>query len=47
VLTGILYQDPEPPPTYESLVAQRQAELRPSAQPRERILDRFRVSATA
>ncbi len=40
--TGVLYRDPEPPPTYESLVAARQRELRASALPRERILDLFR-----
>jgi 2-oxoglutarate/2-oxoacid ferredoxin oxidoreductase subunit beta len=40
--TGVLYRNPEPAPTYEALVAQRQAELRPRALPRERILDLFR-----
>jgi 2-oxoglutarate ferredoxin oxidoreductase subunit beta len=40
--TGVLYRDPEPPPTYESLVAERQRELRAAALPRARILDLFR-----
>jgi 2-oxoglutarate ferredoxin oxidoreductase subunit beta len=38
--TGVLYRDPQPPPTYEALVRERQAELA-SPLPRERILDRF------
>jgi 2-oxoglutarate/2-oxoacid ferredoxin oxidoreductase subunit beta len=40
--TGVLYRDPTPPPTYESLVAARQGELQASAVPRARILDLFR-----
>jgi 2-oxoglutarate ferredoxin oxidoreductase subunit beta len=39
--TGVFYRNPEPPPTYGSLVAERQRSLSPSAVPRERILDMF------
>ena len=39
--TGVYFRDPEPPPTYEALVRERQATLQPSAPPRERILDSF------
>jgi len=40
--TGVFYRNPEPAPTYDALVRQRQAELRPAALPRERILELFR-----
>jgi len=41
LLTGVLYRDPEPPPTYGSLVRERQlaAPLDPSA--RAQVLERF------
>ncbi len=39
--TGVFYRNPEPPPTFESLAKERQAELSPGALPRERILDLF------
>lgn len=39
--TGILYRNPTPPPTYESLVRERQQHLAPQALPRQRILDLF------
>lgn len=39
--TGIFYRDPNPPPTYESLVRERQAALEKDALPRERILELF------
>ena len=39
--TGILYKNPEPPPTYETLVRARQKELSDKVVPRERILDAF------
>jgi 2-oxoglutarate ferredoxin oxidoreductase subunit beta len=39
--TGVFYRDPDPPPTYEQHVAERQQALRPQAPPRERILDMF------
>jgi 2-oxoglutarate ferredoxin oxidoreductase subunit beta len=41
LLTGVFYRDPSPRPTYESLVAERQAELGVCAPARERILERF------
>ncbi len=41
--TGVFFRNPNPPPTYESLVAQRQQELAPTALPRQRILDMFQV----
>ena len=40
--TGVFYRNPEPAPTYDALIAQRKAEFRPLALPRERILDLFR-----
>ena len=40
--TGVFYRNPEPAPTYDALVRQRQAELQPKALPRERILELFR-----
>jgi 2-oxoglutarate ferredoxin oxidoreductase subunit beta len=39
--TGVLYRNPKPPPTYESLVRDRQRHLAPRALPRDRILDQF------
>ena len=39
--TGVLYRNPEPPQTMDSLVKQRQQELAERALPRERILDLF------
>jgi 2-oxoglutarate ferredoxin oxidoreductase subunit beta len=41
LLTGVFYRDPSPRPTYESLVAERQAALGASALARERVLERF------
>lgn len=40
--TGVLYRNPNPPPTYESLVRERQQHLAPGAMPRERILELFK-----
>jgi 2-oxoglutarate ferredoxin oxidoreductase subunit beta len=39
--TGVLYRNPEPPQTMNSLVTGRQQELGAKALPRERILDMF------
>jgi 2-oxoglutarate ferredoxin oxidoreductase subunit beta len=39
--TGVLYQDPNPPPTYEALVRQRQEVLAPAAPARSQLLDMF------
>ncbi len=39
--TGIFYRNPEPPPTFESLVGQRQESLKASAVAPARILDMF------
>ena len=39
--TGVFYRNPEPPPTFEALVGERQRELAEGALPRERILDLF------
>jgi len=39
--TGVLYRNPSPPQTYESLVRERQEQLRPQAVPRSQILDLF------
>ena len=41
VYTGILYRNPNPPPTYGQGVAQRQESLRKLAVPRQEILRRF------
>jgi 2-oxoglutarate ferredoxin oxidoreductase subunit beta len=38
---GVYYRDPNPPPTYESQVRERQRSLAASALGRERILDLF------
>lgn len=37
--TGVFYRNPNPPPTYDSLVKLRQNDQRTHAKPRERILD--------
>lgn len=39
--TGVFYRDPEPPPVYEAVVAERHRALASSARPRERILEAF------
>ena len=39
--TGVFYRNPQPAPTYDSLVRQRQTELHPKALPRERVLELF------
>ena len=39
--TGVFYRDPQPPPTYDALVRERQRELEREALPRQRILDLF------
>jgi 2-oxoglutarate ferredoxin oxidoreductase subunit beta len=39
--TGVFYRNPEPTPTYDALVRERQAALRPGSLARERILDLF------
>ena len=40
--TGVFYRNPRPPPTYEALVRERQAELqRGEPRRRERVLDGF------
>jgi 2-oxoglutarate ferredoxin oxidoreductase subunit beta len=39
--TGVLYRNPSPGPTYETLVRERQRERRATALPRERILELF------
>lgn len=39
--TGVFYRDPNPPPTYDALVRERQRKLAADALPRERILDLF------
>jgi 2-oxoglutarate ferredoxin oxidoreductase subunit beta len=39
--TGVFYRNPDPPPTFESLVRERQAALSEGAAPRERILELF------
>ena len=41
VYTGILYRNPNPPPTYGQGVAQRQEALKNQAVPRQDILRRF------
>jgi 2-oxoglutarate ferredoxin oxidoreductase subunit beta len=40
--TGVFYRNPSPPPTYDALVRQRQAEMAGQALPRERLLELFR-----
>ncbi|MCB9883006.1 MAG: 2-oxoacid:ferredoxin oxidoreductase subunit beta [Planctomycetes bacterium] len=39
--TGVFYRNPDPPPTFDGLVRERQAELSKDALPRERILERL------
>ncbi len=39
--TGIFYRNPDPPPTYDRLVLERQQEMMATAPPRERILEVF------
>ena len=38
---GVFYRNPEPPPTYDALIRERQAQLSQGALPKERILDLF------
>jgi 2-oxoglutarate ferredoxin oxidoreductase subunit beta len=45
--TGVLYRDPNPPPTYESRVRERREHLAPGAPPRHRILERFAQRAAS
>jgi 2-oxoglutarate ferredoxin oxidoreductase subunit beta len=40
--TGVLYRNPQPPPTYEAEARRRQAEASAQARPKERILEMFR-----
>ena len=44
--TGVFYQRPDPPPTYDALVRARQRELEGKALPRHRILESFMTSLT-
>lgn len=39
--TGVFYRNPDPAPTYDQLVRSRRAQLRLTAQPKERLLERF------
>jgi 2-oxoglutarate ferredoxin oxidoreductase subunit beta len=39
--TGVFYRNPNPNPTYESLVRARQDQLRPTARPKEKIIEMF------
>ncbi|MFI5365717.1 MAG: 2-oxoacid:ferredoxin oxidoreductase subunit beta [Candidatus Binatia bacterium] len=39
--TGVFYRDPNPRPTYNDLVHERQAELGPMARPKDKILEMF------
>ena len=41
---GVLYRNPNPPPTYDALVRERQTQLAPKAVARERLLDMFKVA---
>jgi 2-oxoglutarate ferredoxin oxidoreductase subunit beta len=41
LVTGVLFRDPAPPPTYESLVKERQDALRADAPARARVLEGF------
>jgi 2-oxoglutarate ferredoxin oxidoreductase subunit beta len=41
LVTGVFYRDPEPPPTYESLVRERQDAGRVDASQRARVLEAF------
>ncbi len=40
--TGVLYRNPNPPPTYGQGVAERQQALKKQAVPRHEILNRFK-----
>jgi len=40
--TGVFYRNPNPPPTYDSIVRDMQRDLSPKAPPRENILDLFK-----
>ena len=40
--TGVLYRNPNPPPTYGQGVTERQEALKPQAVPRHEILNRFK-----
>jgi len=40
--TGVFYRNPNPPPTFDALVKERQEQLSAGAPPRERILEMFR-----
>jgi 2-oxoglutarate ferredoxin oxidoreductase subunit beta len=39
--TGVLYRNPKPPPTYETLVRERQQKMAGQSGSRERVLDLF------
>jgi 2-oxoglutarate ferredoxin oxidoreductase subunit beta len=39
--TGVFYRNPNPPPTQQQMVKERQELLKPKALPRERLLDMF------
>lgn len=39
--TGVFYRDPNPPPTYDSLIRLRQAELAKTMRPRDRVLEPY------
>ena len=41
--TGVLYRNPEPPPTYEAEARARQQETRALARPKHEILEMFRA----
>ena len=41
--TGVLYRNPDPPPTYGAATRQRQEHMTAEALPKERILETFRV----
>jgi len=43
--TGVLFRDPEPPPTYDAAVRERQEALAADALPRDRILDLFELGS--
>jgi 2-oxoglutarate ferredoxin oxidoreductase subunit beta len=39
--TGVFFRNPNPNPTYESLVHERQEHLRATARPKEKIIEMF------
>ena len=41
--TGVLYRNPDPPPTYEAEARARQQETRAQARPKDEILEMFRA----